>query len=206
MAAVGWFILFSPWAAGRVNFWWGMAAVAGVLALASLALGARERRDAARPRWGFDEAFEFEPRHILVGVAAAAVLYGVFWAGDRVSALLFDYARSQVTGIYGTKSQASPALIGALLLFWIGPAEEIFWRGFVQRRLSGKLGEWRGLGLATAIYIAIHIWSFNFMLITAALICGLFWALMYYEYRSVWPGIISHAVWDALIFVMFPIH
>lgn len=155
--------------------------------------------------WTFQEAFAFKLSHIWIGLIAAAVLYGVFFVGDRISSTLFDFAKPQVAGIYSTKTQAPPWVIGALLLFWIGPAEEIFWRGYVQRRFSAKLGEWKGLIVATLIYALIHIWSFNFMLVMAALICGVFWALMYRHYKSVWPGIISHAVWDLVIFVLLPI-
>jgi hypothetical protein len=205
-AAVGWFVLFSPWTAGLINFWGGMAVAAGVLTITSLLAGNAERRDAAFPRWSFGEAFEFKITHVWNGLAAAAILYGVFLLGDRISSLLFDFAKPQVAGIYGTKSQASPWVIGSLLMFWIGPAEEIFWRGYVQRKLSQGLGGWTGLIVATLIYTLIHIWSFNFMLIMAALICGVFWALMYKYFRSVWPGIISHAVWDAVIFVVLPIN
>ena len=158
------------------------------------------------PAWSFVEAFEFRISHIWIGLTAAAGLYVIFFVGDRLSALLFDFAKPQIAGIYGTKSQAQGWVIGSLLLLWIGPAEEIFWRGYIQRRLSHAYGGWKGLIVATLIYTLIHIWSFNFMLIMAALICGLFWALMYKYYRSVWPGIISHAVWDAVIFVLFPIN
>ncbi len=205
-AAVFWFILFSQWTVGWVNFWGGMSVAAGLLTVGSLYAARREPPSLlGGTAWTFDEAFRFRLVHILIGLVAAAVLYGVFFIGDRLSSLLFSFAKPQVIGIYGTKSQASHLTIGLLLLFWIGPAEEIFWRGFVQRRLSGWLGEWRGLAIATLIYALIHVWSFNFMLIMAALICGLFWAWMFKTYRSVWPGIISHAVWDVVIFVVLPI-
>ena len=39
----------------------------------------------------------------------------------------------------------------------------------------------------------------------AVLICGVFWALLYRHFKSVWPGVISHAVWDAMIFIVIPI-
>lgn len=205
-AAVGWFFLFSPWTGGKVNFWWGMALAAGVLMVGSLLLSRREVPPLLGGiAWTTREAFQFKPAHLLIGIAAAALLYFVFFLGDKIAALLFDFAKPQVAGIYGMKSQASPLLIGGLLLFWIGPAEEIFWRGFVQRKLASRFGGWLGLIYATAVYTLIHIWSFNFMLLMAALICGAFWALMYHYYRSVWPGIISHAVWDVVIFVIAPI-
>lgn len=119
--------------------------------------------------------------------------------------MLFHFAKPQIAGIYSTKSQASLWAIGSLLLLLIGPAEEIFWRGYVQRKLSLSLGDWKGFFTATLVYALIHIWSFNFMLIMAALLCGLFWGWMFMRYKSVWPGVISHAVWDVVIFVIFPI-
>jgi len=58
---------------------------------------------------------------------------------------------------------------------------------------------------ATLIYTIIHIWAFNLMLLGAALVCGLFWGVMFMRYRSAWPGIISHAIWDVTIFVLLPV-
>jgi membrane protease YdiL (CAAX protease family) len=43
------------------------------------------------------------------------------------------------------------------------------------------------------------------MLFLAALICGLFWGALFKRYRSVWPVLISHALWDVAIFLLFPI-
>jgi membrane protease YdiL (CAAX protease family) len=206
LATLLWFTLFSPWTAGLVNFWGGMAVSAALLTLCSL-FAAREEPPSLLGgiAWTLREAFHFKPAHILIGLLAAALLYDVFFIGNWVSNQLFDFARPQIKGIYGTKTQASALTIGALLLFLIGPAEEIFWRGYIQRNLSKTMGGWKGLVVATLIYALIHIWSFNFMLIMAALICGLFWALMYRYYKSLWPGIISHAVWDVAIFVIWPI-
>ncbi len=43
------------------------------------------------------------------------------------------------------------------------------------------------------------------MLFMAAAICGLYWGLVFYTTRSLWPGIISHAVWDVFVFLVAPI-
>ena len=61
--------------------------------------------------------------------------------------------------------------------------------------------------LMTAIvYALVHIWSFNFMLVMAALVAGAFWGLIYRLRPSLLPAlIVSHAVWDALVFVILPI-
>jgi membrane protease YdiL (CAAX protease family) len=107
--------------------------------------------------------------------------------------------------VYGTRSQASPALIALLLALVIGPAEEIFWRGLMQRKLEGRYGAHAGWILSTMLYAAVHIWALNFMLFMAAVICGIFWGWIYMRYRTLLPGIISHALWDVAIFVLLPV-
>lgn len=195
VAAVFWFIMFSPWTAGMVNFWVTMSIAAGTLTTWSL----------INDRHSLATLYKFHTKWIFIGITSAVLLYIVFFTGDQISAFLFDFAKPQIGGIYATRSQAPPALIGILLLLWIGPAEEIFWRGFAQRRISARYGEWSGFLITTAVYAFVHIWAFNFMLFMAALICGLFWGFMYMKYKSVWPGIISHAVWGLAIFVLFPL-
>ncbi len=195
LAAGFWLVLFFPWTAGRVNFWGLMAAAAGVLACSALAL------DRAR----LVQIYTFQSRYVVIGAASAVILYFVFYLGNAISTRLFAFAGSQVEGIYAGKTQASPAFIAVLLLAWIGPAEEVFWRGFVQRRLGERVGPVRGYILASLVYGGVHLWAFNFMLLMAALVAGLFWGAMLLRYGSVWPGIISHALWDVAIFVIWPI-
>ena len=195
LATFFWFVMFSPWTAPHLNFWFVMAMATAVLA----GLGIRLQNDRLR------EIYSFKLSHLAIGLVSAAILYAIFWIGNVVSSQLFHFARPEIAGIYSTRAQASPLTIGLLLLFWVGPAEEIFWRGFVQERLSGRYGRTGGYLVATMVYAAIHVFGFNFMLFMASLICGLFWGAMYLHYRSVWPGLISHAVWDVLIFVVIPV-
>ncbi len=195
LATLLWFLIFSPWTFGKFNFWAGMVPATGILALSGLYLD----------RKNLKEIYSFKSSYILIGVGSAVVLYLIFLAGNAISKLLFNFAQSQVSNIYLSRQQASPALIAVLLLGWIGPADEIFWRGFVQRRMSDRLGKWSGYLLASLFYAGIHVWAFNFMLFGAALVCGLFWGYLFLHYRSVWPGLISHALWDATVFVLLPI-
>jgi hypothetical protein len=153
----------------------------------------------------FAEIFSFRPRHIVIGVISAAILYGVFAAGNFLAVRILGFAAGEIASVYSRGEGMSPVLIGLALFFVIGPAEEIFWRGFVQRRLCERAGTAGGYLLAVFFYGAAHIWSFNFMLISAAVICGAFWGLVFARYRSLWPVIISHAVWDAAIFVIWPL-
>ena len=192
LAAGLWAVMFGL---GWGGFWPTMTASATLLALLAL----WHQRAVLR------RVFAFRASHIVVGVLSAALLYAAFLVGDRLSALLFGFAAAQINDIYAMKAQTPPSVIAALLFLVIGPAEEMFWRGFVQDRLAGRLGPIAGWLVASLVYAGVHLWSWNFMLAMAALCCGLFWGAMYLRYGSLLPGIISHAVWDVLIFVVAPL-
>lgn len=195
VAALLWFVMFSPWTAPGVNFWLAMSCSAALLSGYSLYLRRRE----------LPAALGVTGRDILIGLLCAAGLYGFFFLGNELARMLFSFAGSQIGGVYATRSQASPALIGALLLLLIGPAEEIFWRGLAQEQFMQKFGEVKGFILTTTAYTLVHLPSWNFMLLAAALVAGLFWGFLYMKVRRLAPCIISHALWDCVIFAIFPI-
>ncbi len=194
VAAVLWFVMFSPWTAPRVNFWYTMTAAAVVLTtLATLSCRACVT------------TLRFTMGQVLAGVTIAAVLWGVFWVGDKVSQLMFSFARPEVDMIYGMKTGTDPVVVGLLLLLIIGPAEELFWRGFVQRSLSARWGANAAFAVTLVLYTAIHVWAFNLMLLLAALVVGGCWGLLYRLRPQALPAlIVSHAVWDVCAFVLFP--
>lgn len=195
VALVLWTLMFSPLTAPRFDFWQMMAGSA--LILSSLAT-------LFAPAWW--NRLKFDLPNILFGVVVAVVLWGVFWVGDKVASWMFDFARPQVDLIYGIKEGQSPWVLSLLLLLLIGPAEEIFWRGYVQERMGKKWGLTRGYLIATACYTLVHIPSCNFMLVMASLVCGAAWGFLYRYFPDRFTGIvISHALWDAAVFVWFPI-
>lgn len=200
-AAVLWFLMFSPWTRDLVNFWIGMTFSALVLLGMGLAF-TPDREQVLK--------VEKPMMQLLGGIALAFALWGIFWIGDKVSAWMFDFARPQVENVYSMKAGLPPWTIALLLLFLIGPAEEFFWRGYVQRTLGkllpGEDASDHAFLLTAAVYALVHVWSFNFMLVMAALTAGLVWGLVY-RLRPGWlPAlVVSHAVWDALVFIIIPI-
>jgi len=198
VAAALWFLMFSPWTAPYFNFWWAMTFSAVTLTLLSIAATRRLPRLHAR-------TWRQNIENLLLAVFIALVLWFAFYWGDIVSQWLFDFARPQVNLIYDMKTGMSPRLIALLLLFIIGPAEEIFWRGYVQRTLAQRLSPTLAFLTTTGIYTLVHLPSLNFMLIMAAMVCGLAWGGLYRLFPERLPAIIlSHALWDAAAFVWFP--
>lgn len=195
LAAILWTVMFSPWTAPTVNFWWMMTGSALTLSVFATLFN---------PGWW--RGVKWSIPNVLLGVGIAVALWMVFWVGDKVSAWMFDFARPQVDSIYGMKEGESPWLLAALMLVLIGPAEEIFWRGYVQNALSKRWNSNTGFIVTTLVYALVHIWSFNFMLVMAALVVGAIWGLAYRLYpQKLGTLIVSHAVWDVVVFVLFPI-
>ena len=199
VAALLWFIMFSPWTSPHINFWLCMTASAIVLTCFAFAFGGSKSIGTDSDLSGAKTAT------VLMGILIAASLWGVFWVGDKLSQLLFSFSRAQVNLIYNIKGNVSPTLLALLLLFVIGPAEEIFWRGYVQRTLSKYRSPFVAFLLTTACYTAVHLPSGNFMLIMAALVCGIVWGGLYWLMpQNLKAIIISHALWDAAAFVWLP--
>ncbi|MBP5211202.1 MAG: CPBP family intramembrane metalloprotease [Bacteroidales bacterium] len=201
VAALLWFYMFSPWTEGRPNFWISMSCSAVVLTSLALSFSTyrKELLTIEKPLF-----------QILGGIALALALWGVFWIGDKLSSLMFDFARGEVDAVYSMKHGMPQWLIALLLLVLIGPAEEFFWRGYVQKTFSslfkGKNAPTAAFIVTTLIYAMVHIWSFNFMLVMAALVAGAVWGFIYRICPKALPAlIISHALWDAMVFVFFPI-
>lgn len=195
LATVLWTIMFSPWTAPHVNFWWMMTGSACTLSLCATIFN---------PGWW--RKVQVKPADIFLGIAIAVALWGVFWIGDKLSQTMFDFARPQVDTIYSMKDGESPWLLTALMLFLIGPAEEIFWRGYVQQTLSLRWSPNIGFIVTTLIYALVHAGSCNFMLTMAALVAGAAWGLLYRLFPQRFAAIIlSHALWDVAVFIWFPI-
>lgn len=195
LSAMLWTVMFSPWTAPYVSFWWMMAGAALVLSLLATSF---------RPRWWKETRWNV--LNVCLGIGIAVGLWGIFWLGDKVSSWLFDFARPQVDLIYGMKSGESPWLLSFLLLVLIGPAEEVFWRGYVQHTFSQRLNANVGFVLSTMLYALVHAPSCNFMLLMAALVAGVVWGGLYRFFPERLSAlVVSHALWDAAVFVWFPI-
>lgn len=214
VAAILWFVMFSPWTSVYLNFWAMMSCSAVILSLlsalglcsglycgfGSVRRGGCDRRKECRA--DIRKALE----QLCIGVAVAFALWGIFWIGDKAAGWIFPFADDQVDRVYGMKDGSDPVVIALLLLFLIGPAEEMFWRGFVQNRLGDVIGPLASMSVTCAVYALVHIWSFNFMLVMAALVAGAVWGFLYWLKPSWLPAlVISHALWDALVFVILPI-
>ncbi len=184
---------------GPLDFFWGLASS---IALAGGAAFAADRGYAARLREDLGSRLA---RKAGLGALSAVLLYGVFAAGKLAALAIFPFASAGISSVYGLKAGADIGRVVLLIGLVIGPGEEIVWRGFLQENVGRRLGRTAGFALTALAYALVHIASGNAMLVLAAAVCGLFWGGLYLRFRSPALNIVSHTVWDLLIFIVRPV-
>ncbi len=190
--------LFVTRGLGPLDFWWWLSANLIILIFTAAFLD---------PAWRTAIRQDFSgnlPYKIGMGILSALLLYVFFAAGNYLSRSLFSFAEIGIQDVYAFKMGASRFRIAALMIFIIGPGEELFWRGFLQRSLQNKTSKYLGFILATGIYTLVHLGSGNAMLVLAAGVCGLFWGYLYLRYGSITLNVVSHTLWDVTVFLWLP--
>lgn len=190
LAFVFWYLTFT---AKVLNFWLSMSIAASVLTALSIYFAGFVVRSQ-----------EINFKNVLIGIVSAGMLYAIYAVGNYVSQQIFHFARPEIASIYDIRHEGKALVIALVLLFITSPAEELFWRGFLQRWAMNKFGQVTGWLVAAAVYGAVHILSGNFMLTMAAWIAGLFWGFLYLKTDSIFACIISHALWTVSIFILWP--
>ncbi len=185
---------------GPLDFWWAMGLVVAALVVSALAA------DGSYAALLREDVRTHAFRKIALGVLSAAVLYGVFYLGNGLVRRFLPMGSEGIGAVYALKAGAQTLRVGLLLLLVIGPGEELFWRGYLQRTWQKKLGNASALPFAVAVYTAVHVASGNPVLVLAAAVCGLFWGVLYQRSGSVLLVAVSHTLWDLAVFLLFPLN
>ena len=190
LVTIFWFFLFYL---KLTNFWLGMSIVTFILLLISI------RKIDLEP-----VKKQINIKNIGIGVASAIILYLVFVIGNWISGYI-PGGNENIASVYNLKDTGNIQIISILLIFPITLGEEFFWRGLIQKKLSNNFGSLKGYLITSVIYSGVHIWSFNVMLILAALVAGLWWGYIFKKTNNLVIVLVSHAIWSLSIFVLFPV-
>lgn len=142
--------------------------------------------------------------YLTIGIASGLGLFGLFWIGSALIDLLNLPFYSQISRLY---NRFSPELFWQylVLVLIIAPGEEFFWRGFIQKRINKYFDTKITIALSVLLYASVHLYSGEFILVLAAVIAGLAWSILYAWKRSLPLVIVSHIVFDLLLFVFIPL-
>ncbi|SEN32715.1 hypothetical protein SAMN05192533_111112 [Mesobacillus persicus] len=142
--------------------------------------------------------------YFVIGILSGIALYGVFWLGDALITLLNLPLSGQISKLYNLFSPEN-AWHYLVLILIIAPGEEIFWRGFIQKRILRSTDARTSILLSTLLYASVQIHSGEFILILAALTGGVVWGALYAWKRNIRLVVLSHIVFDLLLFVFLPL-
>lgn len=155
----------------------------------------------------FQEAVEDEAsffKYISIGALSGLLLYLLFWLGVQAFDLLNLPFENSIKKLY---RWFAPALFWQYLALILvaAPGEELFWRGFVQKRMLRYFGPLKSIFIASLLYASVHIYSGTFVLVLAAFLSGLMWGALYLWKKSMPLVIVSHIVFDIMIFIILPL-
>ncbi len=176
------------------RFWLGMAAMTAVLGVLAVAL-----------RGAGPWAWRLPPRLWVPAVLSAALLYVLFYLGDRALLALLPRISAAGASVYDMAADVPRYATTLALLLVIGPGEELYWRGLIQWDLHRLLPVWAAVVGAAVLYGALHLVTRNPALVIAALVCGLFWGAMYAWTGNLPAVIVSHALWDCATLLWWPL-
>jgi membrane protease YdiL (CAAX protease family) len=143
-------------------------------------------------------------KDVVLGLAAAAGLYGIFRVGDRAARRLMPKGGEEIDAVYELRRLRPATELALRLVLVIGPAEELFWRGLVQRLAAKLHGRWEGAALTAGAYAGAHAVTGNFTLIGAAGVAGAYWSALAAAGVPMGALIVSHVAWDLWIFLIAP--
>ncbi len=189
LAAVLWVLVFLV---RPFEFWLMMGISTSILLTVAVAIN-REK-----------VSFRMNYRTMSMGAVSGVLLYGFFYVGYQFTKSVAVFSQG-VGAVYDFRSGVPLAVIALVLVFPIAPSEEVYWRGLIQRRFMERFGGNSGLILAAGAYTLVHLPTLNPPLILTALIGGLVWGWIYKSSRQLEPVILSHIVFDVLIFVIAPL-
>jgi membrane protease YdiL (CAAX protease family) len=141
---------------------------------------------------------------LAVGLASAAGLYGVFRFGDRAARSIMPTGAADIDEVYSLRTLRPAGQIARRLALVIGPAEELFWRGLVLRRMQRRYGRWKGAAMAAFAYGGAHVVTGNATLAGAATTAGAYWSALAAAGMPMGALIVSHVAWDIWIFLIRP--
>jgi len=205
------YLAFGPWGSSAMATFWSLGAAPNV-ALGLFAAAWAKREGALGewlvPRWG----------DFTRGLFGAVALFGLAWAFVRLAAPVGSTREIWLASLYGhlgdprVLREHGAAITATVVVTAL--AEEMVWRGMVTELLASRVGSRAAWWWAAVLYAAAYLPSAfvlgggagpNPLLVLLALGGGLLWGAMARAFGRLVPGVLSHALFDWAVVMMFPL-
>ena len=88
--------------------------------------------------------------------------------------------------------------------------EEYVYRWFVLAQCEKLMTRWPAIFMSAAVFTAHHVIAvsqylepgFAFLASAGVFVGGAVWSWLYFRYRSIWPGWVSHVLADVAVFAV----
>ncbi len=139
------------------------------------------------------------PKQIALGILAGLGIFVVVYAADLVTLWVMGPRQGAqplvdlVSAARAPRELFFPFLLGSLL---VPISEETYFRGFAYPALRDRVGRPVAMILVSLFFALIHLdpWGFP-----ALILAGLALVWLYDRTEAIWPPIIAHAVWNAIV-------
>lgn len=138
------------------------------------------------------------------GVGSGLFIFGMIFFGNELIKLLGYSIEPDLYTLYSIITPQKWWHYASLVVI-IAPGEELFWRGFVQRRLSKSVATPLAIAIATLLYATAHLSAKNPLFVVAAIILGLFYGTLYVWKEDMPLLILSHIIFDLFLLLVFPL-
>ncbi|MBC1589810.1 CPBP family intramembrane metalloprotease [Listeria welshimeri] len=142
---------------------------------------------------------------ILPGIFSGIVLYIIFYIGAFILKVMPGGLDNSVEAAFN-KYSTNSLIIWSLLIIAIIPGEEIFWRGFVLKRLNQYFNHWFSNIFAAVLCMVMMLPSDNFAAIIGIFVASLVWNVMYSYRPSLLMVYLSHLTFAFLLLAALPIY
>ncbi len=144
-------------------------------------------------------------KNLMLGLISGLMLYFTFYIGKLlVIGLNMTAAWDSLIDLYDLIQPEDWKQYAALFMVII-PGEELFWRGYVQKRLSRSFTGWKPVILGSFLYASAQIYSGSILLFLSAIVAGLFFGSLYKLKENMALIIIAHLIFDTLLMIVLPI-
>lgn len=144
-------------------------------------------------------------REIYLGLACGLLMAGLTHLIYPLGQAILPDLSNWVEPLYGNLRQPPGPYLALPVLLLVVVAEECVWRGLLIDLLQRRYASLQVVLLGTAFYAIPHLFSGSWLLLGVVLICGVVWSSLRLLTGSLVVPLLTHLVWDLLVFIMFPL-
>lgn len=141
-------------------------------------------------------------QYIFLGVISGMLLYLIFWLLHQLTGDFRLFRNAKLYNWYAPKDTWQ--YISLILV--IAPGEEVFWRGFIQKRIEKFSSPLVGILISSLLNASVYLYAGSLKLLLALFIAGLAWGLIYWWKKSMPLIIVSHIVFYLMLFIILPLN